>query len=78
MCACLLLAHVTAFVSRVVGSVLIKKRLPTVRETWRLFPVDPPKVSQRRAQPCAAVRRRIGPASSRAMINGPAIKTDNW
>ena len=40
----------------------------TVRENGVPNAVAPPKVSQRRAQPCAAVRRRIDTASSRAMI----------
>ena len=39
-----------------------------VRENGVPNAVAPPKVSQRRAQPCAAVRRRIDTASSRAMI----------
>ena len=40
----------------------------TVRENGVPNAVAPPKVSQRRAQPCAAVRRRIDTASSSAMI----------
>ena len=40
----------------------------TVRENGVPNSVAPPKVSQRRAQPCAAVRRRIDTASSRPMI----------
>jgi hypothetical protein len=42
--------------------------LLTVRENGVPNAVAPPKVSQRRAQPCAAVRRRIDTASSSAMI----------